>query len=123
MIGVGELAPALGVAAACQALGLWRGQPARERLRLWQAQLIGPPTPPAPRARSPLALEAAENQALLATLNSERFADSAPASVYATLLDEGRYLGSVRTMYRVLAANGSGGERPQATHPSGLQQT
>jgi putative transposase len=59
------------------------------------------------------------NQALLDTLNSERFADTAPAAVHATLLDEGRYLGSVRTMYRLLAANGGCRERRnQLTHPA-----
>lgn len=56
---------------------------------------------------------------MLDTLNSERFADTAPAAVHATLLDEGRYLGSVRTMYRVLAANGSTRERRnQRVHPA-----
>ena len=44
---------------------------------------------------------------MLDTLNSERFADMAPASVYATLLDKVVYLGSVRTMYLVLCANGA----------------
>ena len=56
---------------------------------------------------------------LLAALNSERFADTAPAAVHATLLDEGRYLGSVRTMYRLLAANGGSPERrDQLMHPA-----
>ena len=56
---------------------------------------------------------------LLATLNGERFADIAPAAVHATLLDEGRYLGSVRTMYRLLAAQGGSRERrAQLTHPA-----
>jgi putative transposase len=56
---------------------------------------------------------------LLDTLNGERFADTAPAAVHATLLDEGRYLGSVRTMYRLLAATGSSRERRnQLTHPA-----
>ena len=56
---------------------------------------------------------------MLDTLNSERFADTAPAAVHATLLDEGRYLGSVRTMYRVLAAHGGTRERRnQLVHPA-----
>ena len=56
---------------------------------------------------------------LLDTLNSERFADTAPAAVHATLLDEGRYVGSVRTMYRLLAANGGARERrDQLIHPA-----
>jgi putative transposase len=64
-------------------------------------------------------LDIEERQALLGALNSERFADTAPAAVHATLLDEGRYLGSVRTMYRVLAANGECRERRnQINHPA-----
>ncbi len=56
---------------------------------------------------------------LLDTLNSERFVDTAPAAVHATLLDEGRYLGSVRTMYRLLAASGGCRERRnQLAHPA-----
>jgi putative transposase len=51
-------------------------------------------------------------------LCSEQFADTAPATVHATLLDEGTYLGSVRTMYRLLAANASSAERRrQRNHP------
>ena len=52
-------------------------------------------------------------------LNSERFADKAPYEVFATLLDEGRYLCSVRTMYRILEANGQVRERRnQLRHPN-----
>ncbi len=55
---------------------------------------------------------------LLEVLDSERFADVAPPTVYATLLDEGRYYGSIRTMYRLLAArNQSGERRNQRVHP------
>jgi putative transposase len=52
-------------------------------------------------------------------LDSERFADTAPATVFATLLDEGRYHGSVRTMYRLLAAQKyqAGERRRQRRHP------
>jgi putative transposase len=51
-------------------------------------------------------------------LHSERFCDAAPSEVYATLLDEGTYLCSERTMYRVLAAEGETRERrAQLTHP------
>ncbi|MEY2844428.1 MAG: hypothetical protein RI920_2465 [Pseudomonadota bacterium] len=56
---------------------------------------------------------------MLDALHSTRFADTAPAAVHATLLDEGRYLGSVRTMYRLLAAHGACRERRrQLTHPA-----
>ena len=61
----------------------------------------------------------AERQAILDVLHSERFVDQSPAEVYATLLEEQRYLGSVRTMYRVLAeAHEVRERRAQARHPS-----
>ena len=51
-------------------------------------------------------------------LHSERFVDAAPAQVHATLLEEGRYLCSLRTMYRILATNGEVRERrDQLRHP------
>ena len=58
--------------------------------------------PPGPRAPHPAALSGAEQAALLAVLDSERFADKSPAQVYAILLDDGIYLASIRTMYRVM---------------------
>ena len=58
------------------------------------------------------------SQALRGALNSERFCDTAPAAVHATLLGEGTYLGSVRTMYRLLAASGCRERRNQLTHPA-----
>lgn len=119
MAAVQELTPALGAGAACRALGLWRGAPARQRGQARRAAFVGPHMRRAPRPRPPLALDAAEMQAVLDTLNSERFADTAPAAVHATLLDEGRYLGSVRTMYRVLGAHGGARERRnQLVHPA-----
>lgn len=61
----------------------------------------------------------AEQALVLQALCSERFADTAPAAVHATLLGEGCYLGSVRTMYRLLAANASSTERRrQRAHPA-----
>ena len=52
-------------------------------------------------------------------LHSERFIDCSPEHVYATLLDEGRYLCSPRTMYRLLAEHGETRERRnQLVHPS-----
>ena len=119
MHGVDELAPVIGTAAACRAVGLWRGAPARSRARSHRFTLHGPHPRRAPRPRPPLALDALEQQALLEVLNSERFCDTAPAAIYATLLDEGRYMGSVRTMYRALAADGGTRERRrQLSHPS-----
>ena len=114
-----ELSPALGAGAACRAMGLWRGAPARQRAHVHRRTVMGPPKPRTPRPCPPLALDGLERQTLLDTLNSERFADTAPAAVHATLLDEGTYIGSVRTMYRLLAANGSSRERRnQLSHPA-----
>jgi transposase InsO family protein len=65
-----------------------------------------------------LAFSIAEQECLLSVLDSERFADTAPATIFATLLDEGRYHGSVRTMYRLLGAQDQAGERRrQRRHP------
>ena len=56
---------------------------------------------------------------MLDQLNSERFADQSPRQVYSKLLDEGDYLCSVRTMYRVLDENQSSRERRnQLQHPN-----
>jgi transposase InsO family protein len=119
MAGVRELTPVVGNAAACRALGLWRGAPARGHARSRRVALdersISRPAPPRP----PLALTPGEQQALLDTLNNQRFVDTAPAAVHATLLDEGSYLGSVRTMYRLLAADdGCRERRALRRHPT-----
>ena len=90
-----HLAPELGVVATCAALGVDRATYYRHR-----APVHGPkPRRPSPPRR----LDDVERQTLLDTLHEPRFVDLAPAEVFATLLDEGRYLGSVRTMHRVLA--------------------
>jgi len=74
--------------------------------------------PPAPR-RSPRALSAAEAETVIETLNEERFCDQAPAQVWATLLDEGTYLASVSTMYRLLRERHQVRERrAQARRPA-----
>jgi putative transposase len=66
----------------------------------------------------PRALSVGERQDVLEVLNSERFWDQAPGEVYAALLDEGRYLCSERTMYRILGANQQVRERrDQIRHP------
>ena len=56
------------------------------------------------RPRPPLALSEPERRVVLEVLHSERFVDAAPRQIYASLLDEGRYLCSVRTIYRILEA-------------------
>jgi len=106
------VAPEIGLIAACRALAVSRATAYRHRS----------PKPPAAgrsRHRSPLALSDEERSAVLAQLHSERFVDASPAAVYATLLDEGEYLASARTMYRILAANDEVRERrAQLRHPT-----
>lgn len=64
-------------------------------------------------------LSGAERARILGVLNSDRFIDSAPTEVFATLLDEGIYLGSISTIYRVLAENKQVQERRRlARHPA-----
>jgi putative transposase len=114
---VAELAPTVGVRAACEAVGVaqagyyrrHRHSPAPDR-----------PAPiPHRQRRQPRALTEAEQQAILDELHSDRFVDVAPAEVWATLLDEGRYLGSIPTFYRLLRRAGESAERRrQATHPA-----
>ena len=70
----------------------------------------------------PRALAPAERQAILDVLHAERFADLAPAEVWAILLDEGTYLGSVSTFYRLLRAAGETRERRAPGHPPGRGQ-
>jgi len=104
----------LAVTSACQALGLPRAAIYRVRQRRRRIVVRARNAP----VRSPLALSGAERERLLAVLNSERFADLAPAAIYATLLDEGCYLASIRTMQRLLAAEGQSLERRrQRVHP------
>ncbi len=75
--------------------------------------------PPAPRPRSHRALTDAQVDEIVEVLNPERFCDQAPAQVWATPLDEGRYLASVSTMYRVLRARHQVRERRrQARRPA-----
>jgi hypothetical protein len=75
--------------------------------------------PARPRADHPAKLSVEEAHEVIETLNSRRFMDKAPAQAWAVLLDEGTYLCSISTMYRLLRAEGLTGERRrQATHPS-----
>lgn len=97
------------VPSICTALGIGRASFYR-----WQR--------PGPRAVTepihPRALSVNERQEVLEVVNSERFCDQAPGEVYATLLDEGRYLCSERTMYRILARHQQVRERrDQVRHP------
>jgi putative transposase len=112
---VATLAPAVGTVRACRAVG----QPRSSWYRRHR-QFPPPPRSPRPaRAPQPRALSEAERQQVLEVLHQERFWDSAPASVYATLLDEGSYLCSTSTMYRLLRQQGETGDRRRhATHPA-----
>jgi putative transposase len=108
------LAPIVGTAAACTSTGWPRSSWYRTHRRS-----PAPPRPPrSPRRPQPRALSPAERQQVLDVLHAERFWDQAPTSVYATLLDEGVYLASIATMYRLLRAHGETGDRRRhATHP------
>jgi putative transposase len=117
MAAVNHLAPAVGMLRASVALRVPRSTIYRVDARRRQLTLPAPRHPPRPAP--PLAFSDTERQALQTVLCSERFADCAPPTIYATLLDEGRYLGSVRTMYRLLSAEGPVRERRhQLTHPA-----
>ena len=109
---VDDLTTIIGTRPACRALG---AAPAT----IYRRRRPPAPRPARPRAPSPRALSQPERDAVLAELHSERFVDSAPAQVWATLLDEGRYLASERTMYRLLEAeHGPARERrDQLRHP------
>ena len=111
---VAALAPASGMtAAACLALGVSRATVQRRR-----AQLVAPPRVPTPRPPPPRALTAGQQQAVLNLLHESRFVDRAPAEIYATLLDEGTYHCSIRTMCRILERNNEVRERrAQLRHP------
>lgn len=103
MAGVTELAALLGVTDACTTLGVPRSS--------YYRALQPTPTPPADagvavvpsRSRPARSLSEAERAHIRELLNSERFADCAPRTVWATLLDEQQYHCSWRTMYRILA--------------------
>jgi putative transposase len=105
-----QLGATIGVEKACQVLSIARSSLYRARHTLHE---------PTPRLPSPRVLSEAETGAVRAMLNSQRFQDQSPREVYATLIDEGQYLCSYRTMYRILAENGEIRERRnQLRHPA-----
>jgi len=100
LFGIKPLCAALGIARA----SYYRSQSAR--------------APQRTERDHPRALSVEERHGVLGVLNEERFCDRAPAEVYATLLDEGQYLCSERTMYRILKENHQVRERrDQLRHP------
>ena len=102
-----SLSTEIGIKPACAAFGLARSG-------FYRGQ--HPATMPAPRPSPPRTLSAEERQAVLETLHSDRFVDQAPATIYATLLDEGRYHCSIRTFYRILEAQAEVTERRNQLH-------
>jgi len=120
MDAVTQLLPTVGVLAACDFLGVARASFYRQR------PIVGPPAAPAPEPGLPTqrtaparALSAVERADVLSVLHEQRFQDRSPAAVQATLLDEGQYLCSTRTMYRILEQQGESRERrDQLVHPA-----
>ena len=107
------IAPKIGTAAACRAMSVARSSVYRRRK----------PSPLVAechaKRRQPRGLKEIERREVLDLLHSSRFVDKAPATVYATLLDDGIYHCSIRTMYRILHANGEVRERrDQLRHPN-----
>jgi putative transposase len=117
---IAELTSTIGTRAACQAVGAAQAGYYRRH----RTSPTPPPATPVPhRDRpQPRALTTPERHAILDVLHCERFVDLAPAQVWATLLDEGSYLGSISTFYRLLRQAGETRERRrQATHPPSVK--
>ena len=110
---VQELTPLVGTRPACRALGA-------SVATIYRRRRPPAPRPLVPRPAPARALSESEREALLDLLHSGRFVDCSPAQVWATLLDEGRYLASERTMYRLLAERHGGvrERRDQLSHPA-----
>ena len=102
MATVTQIGPQLGIAPTCAALGL----PRATYYRRWRPRNVPPRRRPSPRA-----LTADEQSTVLGRLHEPRFVNLAPAEVHATLLDEGAYLCSERTRYRLLARRAEVRER------------
>ena len=101
------LSPTVGIQAACDHLAVARASLYRQRPTF--GPLAAPPGPaaiPSIPTKPARALSTDERAGVLGVLHAERFQDRAPAAIQATLLDEGQYLCSVPTMYRVLRAQG-----------------
>ncbi len=101
-----RLGATVGLKRACESLRVSRGTLYRHR-----ARAAHPAAETVLRAPPPLKLQPEERQAVLDLLHSPRFVDASPHTVHATVLDEGHYPCSVRTMYRLLAEEGQLRER------------
>ena len=107
-----DLAQHTDVSTACRALGVPRAALYRRRRRNTSCSVR-------PRKPSPRKLSDAERDKVLETLHSTRFVDKSPGETHATLLDEGTYLCSERTMYRILVESKEVRERrDQLRHPN-----
>ena len=107
-----ELVGVTSTARACTLLGKARATHYRRQ----RPPMLGPP---APRPSPPNRLSEAERQRILTVLRSPEYCDLAPAQVWARLLDDGVYLCSISTMYRLLVIAGENRERRrQRTHPA-----
>jgi putative transposase len=114
---VEELVALVGVTAACRAVGRPRASHYR-----WHRQSPPPPKPERVPSGQPRALSKVERKEVLRVLHEPEHVDEAPATVYAKLLDQGIYLASTSTMYRLLRAEGEVHERRrQATHPPAVR--
>ena len=110
-----QLSPHVGKKAACQALQVPRATFYRHHSSKRQ-----PGNNNTQRPAPPLALSSRDREKVIDVLHSEQFCDDAPHQVYAKLLDEGRYLCSIRTMYRILEAeHGFVKERRSHVRPQG----
>ena len=113
MKAVEELSPQVSIVTACRCLGV-------SRATLYRHRRSKPPRSSRTfRRKPPRALSGPERQQVLDVLHSEPFVNQAPAEVYAALLDQGRYLCSIRTMYRILDSQREVRERRnQLRHPT-----
>ena len=112
MNAVEELSSWVGVKQACEHLAIPRSSVYRRRRRRFSSLPVGALRSSARR------LKDEEKSLILACLHEERFQDCSPAQVYASLLDDGQYHCSIRTMYRLLEAEGENRERrDQLIHP------
>ena len=113
MNAVDEHSPQVGTAPVCRAVGAPRSTVYRRR-----KARRSPAKEPKKRPTPARALSSEDQKQVLDVLHSERFVDKAPGEVVATLLDEGVYHCSERTMYRILEANDEVRERRnQLRHP------
>jgi putative transposase len=112
MNAVEELSSWVGVKQACEHLAIPRSSVYRRRRRRFSSLPVGALRSSARR------LKDEEKSLILACLHEERFQDCSPAQVYASLLDDGQYHCSIRTMYRLLEKEGENRERrDQLIHP------